>query len=43
MSKYEGDVMTHIFKINIDPKAEIFYREPKLDKEGKSETNWANI
>jgi len=33
--KYEGDIRTHVFKINIDPKAEMFYKEPKLDKEGK--------
>jgi len=33
--KYQADVMTHTFKINTDPKAEIFYKEPKLDKEGK--------
>ena len=33
--KYEGDVRTHLFKINLDPKAEMFYKEPKLDKEGK--------
>jgi len=25
--KYEGDVKTHIFKINIDPKAEMFFDE----------------
>lgn len=33
--KYEGDIKTHTFKINIDPMAEMFYKEPKLDKEGK--------
>lgn len=33
--KYEGDIRTHLFKINTDPKAEMFYKEPKLDKEGK--------
>lgn len=33
--KLEGDVMTHIFKINTDSKAEMFFKEPKLDKEGK--------
>jgi len=34
-SKLEGDVMTHTFKINVDPKAAMFYKEPKLDKDGK--------
>ncbi|RJQ52043.1 MAG: hypothetical protein C4526_08950 [Nitrospiraceae bacterium] len=33
--KYEGDVRSHLFKINLDPKAEMFYKSPKLDKEGK--------
>ncbi|MDP2277672.1 MAG: cytochrome c3 family protein [Nitrospirota bacterium] len=33
--QYEGDIRTHLFKINLDPKAEMFYKEPKLDKEGK--------
>lgn len=34
-SKYEGDIRTHLFKINTDAKAEMFYKEPKLDKDGK--------
>lgn len=34
-SKYEADVRSHAVKINIDPKAEMFYKEAKLDKEGK--------
>ncbi len=34
-SKTQGDIRTHIFKINADPKASMFYKEPKLDKDGK--------
>lgn len=34
-NKYEADIRTHLFKINIYPKAEMFYKETKLDKEGK--------
>ena len=30
-----GDIRTHLFKINVDPKASMFYTEPKLDKDGK--------
>jgi hypothetical protein len=25
--KYEGDIRTHLFKINVDPKAKMFYKE----------------
>lgn len=32
--KYEADIRAHLFKINIDPKAEMFYKEPKLDNKG---------
>ena len=48
-SKLEADVMTHTFKINVDPKAEMFYKEPKLDKEGKQvmdkegKPRWLNL
>mgnify|MGYP001589364048 FL=1 len=34
-SKTQGDIRTHLFNINVDPKASMFYKEPKLDKEGK--------
>lgn len=34
-SKTEGDIRTHVFKINTDPKTSMFYKEPKLDKDGK--------
>lgn len=34
-SKFEADLRSHLVRINLDPKAEMFYKEPKLDKEGK--------
>lgn len=35
VGKYEADVRSHMARINIDPKAEMFYKEARLDKEGK--------
>jgi len=32
--KYQGDLRTHLFKINTDPKASMFFKEPKM-KDGK--------